>query len=82
MALAAPELTAESGDSLVVLVGPLTARQREVTALLAQGLSNRQIAERLVITERTVAAHIEHILNKLGLRSRTAIGASGADGGR
>ncbi len=36
----------------------------------ADGLTNRQIAERLVITERTVAAHIEHILNKLGFASR------------
>ena len=52
---------------------PLSAREQEVAALLAQGLSNRQIAERLVITERTVAAHVEHILDKLGFSSRTQI---------
>ena len=55
-------------------LGPLTPREREVAALVAQGLSNRQIAERLVITERTVAAHMEHILDKLSFSSRTQIG--------
>jgi predicted ATPase/DNA-binding CsgD family transcriptional regulator len=51
----------------------LTAREHQVAALLAEGLNNRQIAVRLVITQRTVAAHIEHILDKLGLDSRTQI---------
>ncbi len=54
--------------------GQLTLRQREVAALIAQGRSNRQIGEALVITQRTVAAHIEHILNKLDFVSRTQIG--------
>ncbi len=53
---------------------PLTAREREVAALVAEGLTNRQIAECLVITERTAAAHVEHILDKLGVASRTQIG--------
>jgi non-specific serine/threonine protein kinase len=48
----------------------LTSREWEITALLAHGLTNRQIAERLVITERTVGAHIGHILDKLGFNSR------------
>jgi DNA-binding CsgD family transcriptional regulator len=48
----------------------LTVREREVAALLTQGMTNRQIARRLVISERTVAAHVEHILNKLGFASR------------
>ena len=56
-------------------VAGLSPREREVAALLALGLSNRQIAERLVITERTVAAHIEHLLNKLGFASRHQVGA-------
>src|SRR5687768_15122906 len=43
----------------------LTARQQEVAGLLAQGLTNRQIAERLVLTEGTVANHVEHILGRL-----------------
>jgi predicted ATPase/DNA-binding CsgD family transcriptional regulator/DNA-binding XRE family transcriptional regulator len=54
--------------------GELTAREREVAVLVARGSSNRQIGEALVITERTVAAHIEHTLNKLGFVSRTQIG--------
>jgi DNA-binding CsgD family transcriptional regulator len=69
----APPGSAHSGAVTPTQAGPLTTREREVAALLARGLSNRQIAEQLVITERTVAAHIEHILNKLGFRSRTQI---------
>ena len=53
----------------------LSPREWEVAALLARGLTNHQIAEQLVITERTVAAHIEHILNKLGFASRHQVGA-------
>ena len=59
----------------------LTPREREVAALIARGLSNRQIGRSLVITERTVAAHIEHILNKLGFVSRTQIGVWAAEHG-
>ncbi|HEX2066982.1 MAG TPA: LuxR C-terminal-related transcriptional regulator, partial [Candidatus Thermoplasmatota archaeon] len=51
----------------------LSARQREVAALIAQGLTNREIAKSLVITEGTVATHVMHILNKLGLTSRVQI---------
>jgi DNA-binding CsgD family transcriptional regulator len=51
----------------------LTPREREVALLLARGLTNRQIADSLVITERTVAAHVEHILGKLGFTSRTQV---------
>jgi non-specific serine/threonine protein kinase len=48
----------------------LTPREQEVARLLARGLSNRQIAEALVIAEGTARNHVEHILAKLGLRSR------------
>ena len=59
----------------------LSAREREVATLIAQGLTNRQIAEALVITERTVATHIEHILVKLDFGSRTQIGVWAAENG-
>jgi non-specific serine/threonine protein kinase len=49
---------------------PLTTREREIAALVAQGLSNRDIAERLIISKRTVDAHVEHIYTKLGISSR------------
>jgi DNA-binding CsgD family transcriptional regulator/sugar lactone lactonase YvrE len=52
---------------------PLTPRQQEVTALLAAGLTNREIAERLFVAERTAEGHVEQIRQKLGLRSRTQI---------
>jgi DNA-binding CsgD family transcriptional regulator len=54
-------------------VARLTRRQQEVAMLIATGMSNAGIAERLVLTEGTVANHIEHILRRLGLQSRTQI---------
>ena len=57
------------------LVEPLTERQREVAALVARGLTNRQIGEALVITEGTANLHVKHILRKLGFATRTQIAA-------
>jgi non-specific serine/threonine protein kinase len=53
----------------------LTRRQREIAALVAQGLSNKQIANQLVISRRTAEAHVENILMKLGFTSRSQIAA-------
>ena len=53
----------------------LAPREREIAALVAQGLSNREIATRLTISERTAEAHVQHILNKLRGRSRSQIAA-------
>jgi ATP/maltotriose-dependent transcriptional regulator MalT len=49
----------------------LTRRETQVLALVAEGKSNREIAELLVISEATAKLHVRHILNKLGARSRT-----------
>jgi predicted ATPase/DNA-binding CsgD family transcriptional regulator len=53
--------------------GGLTEREREVAILIANGKSNREIAERLVVGNRTVEAHVSSILSKLGLISRSQI---------
>jgi DNA-binding CsgD family transcriptional regulator/Flp pilus assembly protein TadD len=55
--------------------GGLTAREREVAALIAQGKINREIAEALVVGERTVETHVANIMFKLGVHSRRQIGA-------
>jgi DNA-binding NarL/FixJ family response regulator len=54
----------------------LTAREQEVALLLGRGLTNRQIAKELSISEHTVASHVGKILKKLGLRSRAQISSS------
>jgi len=51
----------------------LTAREREICALVAEGLTDKQIAERLVISPRTVQTHVTNILGKLAFRSRVQI---------
>ena len=52
---------------------PLTRREREVAQLVAQGLTNREIAARLYLSERTAQNHVQHILEKLHLSNRSQI---------
>ena len=67
---------AEAADAARRLVSDgLTAREREVAALLVEGRSKRDIAQILVITEGTVEVHTKHILSKLGFKSRAQIAA-------
>jgi non-specific serine/threonine protein kinase len=53
----------------------LTRREQEIARLVAKGLTNREIASQLVISDRTAETHVDHILTKLGFRSRTMIAA-------
>ena len=56
----------------------LSDREREVLALLAEGLRNREIADRLVISEPTVKTHVRHVLEKLRIRNRAEAAAFAA----
>jgi DNA-binding CsgD family transcriptional regulator/tetratricopeptide (TPR) repeat protein len=78
-ALAKAEIDSSStpvaGQTLVSEpTGELTRREKEIAALAAQGLTNRQISEELSISERTAGNHVARILSKLELKSRTQIG--------
>ena len=58
---------AESSDALEAL----TAQERKILDLIAEGLTNREIAERIHLAERTVKNYVSHILSKLGMKHRT-----------
>ncbi|MFE3001709.1 protein kinase [Nocardia sp. NPDC059246] len=60
----------------------LTKREREVADLVAEGLTNKAIANRLVVSQRTAQGHVERILSKLGFTSRTQIAAWAAEHSR
>jgi DNA-binding NarL/FixJ family response regulator len=53
---------------------PLTRREAEIAELVAGGLTNREIADRLVLSERTIDNHVFHVMNKLNVHHRTEIG--------
>ena len=67
----ARQLRAAGGSAAAADDSALTPRERDVLALVAQGLPNRAIGEALGITERTARTHVSNILAKLGLTSRT-----------
>jgi DNA-binding CsgD family transcriptional regulator len=73
--LPAVELTAETENDPL---GTLSKREGEVFELLGHGMTNREIANALYISEVTVKVHVRHILKKLGVRSRTEAALLGA----
>ncbi|WP_109211596.1 MULTISPECIES: response regulator transcription factor [Microbacterium] len=73
--LGAPPVVVTTGSAAVADGGPLTAREREIVALVARGRSNRQIATELYISEKTVSRHLANVYLKLDVGSRTAAAA-------
>ncbi|HLZ29995.1 MAG TPA: tetratricopeptide repeat protein [Chloroflexota bacterium] len=73
LALALAGAPATATDAAIPPGGVLSPRETEVATLIARGFSNREIAAGLVITEKTAANHVEHIMAKLNLRSRAQI---------
>ncbi|HZO28039.1 MAG TPA: LuxR C-terminal-related transcriptional regulator [Chloroflexota bacterium] len=64
-----------AGPSIEQAASPLSARELEVSLLLARGFTNRQVAEELVISKRTASTHVTHILTKLGFSTRSQVAA-------
>jgi ATP/maltotriose-dependent transcriptional regulator MalT len=75
LAMLPPSSSPASRRTLKAAYDGLTSREREVAALIAQGKSNRAIAEVLVVSERTAETHVGNILYKLGFSSRAQIAA-------
>ena len=71
--LAASPSPADGTDRRRPLPGGLSRREAEVARLVAAGKSSREIAVELVVSERTVTTHLDHIFAKLGVSSRTAV---------
>jgi predicted ATPase/DNA-binding CsgD family transcriptional regulator len=69
------KVTRDAGRRIAESADPLGKREREVAELISQGLSNKEIASRLFLSERTVETHVYNILNKLGFSSRARIAA-------
>lgn len=66
---------AEQLSRQLTAAGPLTRREWEIAQLVAIGATNRQIAARLYLSERTAQKHVQHILTKLDLANRSQITA-------
>jgi RNA polymerase sigma factor (sigma-70 family) len=68
-------LAAQSFDPVDPIIKTLTDREREVLALLAQGMTNKEIASRLTITSNTVKRHLKSLFTKLNVNTRSAASA-------
>jgi DNA-binding CsgD family transcriptional regulator len=71
LALAGPDASEVKREAPLARLSP---REREIATLIAQGLTNRQMADRLIIAERTADTHVQNILAKLGCASRREVG--------
>ena len=60
-------------DATPGTLGPLTSREREIADLVAAGRTNREVAEQLVLSAKTIEAHLRNIYAKLGVRSRVEL---------
>lgn len=69
----APSHQAATGPATSTRPGVLTKREAEIAQLVSQGMSNQEIADKLVISKRTAETHVEHILTKLGFTNRNQI---------
>jgi NarL family two-component system response regulator LiaR len=67
------QVAQQANDDRATPVDDLTNREREIVRLIGQGLSNREIAQQLVISHRTVKTHVSNILSKLDLNDRTQV---------
>ena len=75
-AYALPDVEVTSGVAAPIDKRPmLSPRESEVAELVAAGLSNREIADRLVLSVRTVEGHVEHVLRKMGVDRRSQVAA-------
>jgi DNA-binding NarL/FixJ family response regulator len=75
LAFALDEPSPHSETPTAPTADPLTPREREVAKLISRGLSNKEIANTLVISPRTAEGHVEHVLTKLGFTSRAQVAA-------
>lgn len=77
----APSVAGRLARRVVARPAELTDRERDVVALLAEGLTNRQIARRLFLSEATVKTHLVHVFGKFGVDNRTAAVAAARTAG-
>jgi DNA-binding NarL/FixJ family response regulator len=72
-ATAPPSGAPSASSAALAATGPLTGREVQIAQLVANGLTNKEIARRMAVSKRTVDAHVDHIFAKLGISSRVQL---------